>query len=190
MIIAAYLLGAVPSTLWLVRAVCGVDIRTVGDGTQDARSVNQVAGWKWAALAAGLELLKSALAVLAAGWLGFDQGVQMGAGLAAVLGSDFPVFAGFKGGQGLAAVAGAILGLAPLEGGLGLAAFLAVLVLSRRFNLATIAGLVLTVLLLNLPGQAVDPAVFAIVLILTIPAKRALDTPRRRALRRKKSQTP
>jgi hypothetical protein len=101
-IIFSYLLGSIPSAVIVSRLTRGVDIRTLGDGNMGARNTYRTFG-----LAAGLAVAladgcKGALSVLLARWLGLPAAWQTAAAVAAVLGHDFPVFAHFRGGQGLA----------------------------------------------------------------------------------------
>ena len=112
-VIFSYLLGSIPSAVIVSRLTRGVDIRTLGDGNMGARNTYRTFG-----LAAGLAVAladgcKGALAVLVARWLGLPAAWQTVAAVAAVVGHDFPVFARFRGGQGLATILGAFLALFP-----------------------------------------------------------------------------
>lgn len=113
-VIASYLVGAIPTSYLVVRLLKGQDLRTLGSGNLGATNLYRVLGWKYAVPVGIFDLLKGAVPVLvfapAAG--GGDRTAIL-LGLAAVVGHVFSVFAGFKGGKGVATGAGVVLGLAP-----------------------------------------------------------------------------
>jgi glycerol-3-phosphate acyltransferase PlsY len=100
-LLAAYLLGSIPTAVIVVRRVAGVDVRTLGDGNMGARNVSRTLGWKPATVVAFVDFFKGTLAVLLAQQADLAPTWQVAAPFAAALGHDFPVFAGFRGGQGL-----------------------------------------------------------------------------------------
>jgi glycerol-3-phosphate acyltransferase PlsY len=98
---AAYALGSIPTAV-LAGQRAGIDIRDVGDGNMGARNVARSLGARPAIIVALVDVFKGAVAVLIARALGVSEDWVHVAAWAAVLGHDFPVFAGFQGGQGLA----------------------------------------------------------------------------------------
>ncbi len=138
--LGAYLLGAVPFGLLLGR-LAGRDIRREGSGNIGATNVVRVCGWKWGAPAFALDFLKGLLPVLAA-WKWIEPaGVwPILAGVAAILGHNFPVWLKFKGGKGVATSAGAVLGLMPAPLGVALAVFAVVLGVWRYVSLGSISA--------------------------------------------------
>jgi glycerol-3-phosphate acyltransferase PlsY len=119
LIIAAYLLGALPTAYLLVRALRGIDIRTVGSGNVGATNAGRILG-RWAFWCVFLvDLAKGFLPVWGVPRL-FPT-VQSGnlsllpvlLGLAAILGHNFPPYLGFKGGKGVATSLGVVLALDP-----------------------------------------------------------------------------
>ncbi|MDR7465612.1 MAG: glycerol-3-phosphate acyltransferase [Armatimonadota bacterium] len=179
-LVAAYLLGALPSALVVSRRVAGVDIRTVGDGNMGARNVARTLGWRPAAAVGAADFGKGALAIAIAQAAGLSLGWQLAAGAAAVLGHDFPVFAQFRGGQGMATILGTLAVLMPVETFLGLAIFAGGYLLLRHFDASATLGLgslVLLAWLRHRPGLLIGYAVLA---FLSIPAKKAWDLRRRR----------
>ena len=114
----SYLLGAIPTSLLAARLLRGVDLRTVGSGNLGATNLYRAAGWKAAVPVALFDVAKGFVpATVIAGAVGTgarDPGVGLACGIAAVVGHAWSVFAGFRGGKGVATGAGAILGLAPL----------------------------------------------------------------------------
>jgi len=178
-LLAAYLLGSLPSGLLVSRRVAGVDIRTVGDGNMGARNVARPLGWRPAAVVAAADFGKGALAILAAQAAGLPPGWQVATGAAAVLGHDFPVFAQFRGGQGMATILGTAAVLMPAETALGLALFAGGYLLLRHFDASAALGLGSLVVVAwrhHRPGVLIGYIVLA---LLSIPAKKALDRRRR-----------
>ncbi len=182
LVLTAYLLGSFPTALIVSCLKAGVDIRQVGDGNMGARNVAHVLGWGPGILVAVTDSSKGGLAVLLATASGLSEGWRIATAAAAVLGHDFPVWAGFRGGQGMATIVGSLLVLAPPETIAGLVVFGAAYVITRSFDLSAAAGLGVLAYLVWNAGQSDLLTVYTIVLLLSIPAKKALDWPRRRRL--------
>ncbi len=112
--LASYLLGAIPTSLWVVRAVKGIDLRTVGSGNLGATNLYRLLGFRYAVPVGIFDALKGAIPVASLGpWAGLGLTGSLLLGVAAVIGHAFPVFANFKGGKGVATGSGIVLGLAP-----------------------------------------------------------------------------
>ena len=112
--LAAYLLGAIPTSYWVVRLVRGEDLRKFGSGNLGATNLFRVLGWKYAIPVGAFDALKGAIPVMIFGpAAGASPLEAVLLGTAAVVGHVFSVFVGFKGGKGVATGAGVILGLAP-----------------------------------------------------------------------------
>jgi len=113
-VIASYLVGAIPTSYLTVRLIKGQDLRTLGSGNLGATNLYRVLGWKYAVPVGLFDMLKGAVPVLFfAPLAGGGDRTAILLGLAAVVGHVFSVFAGFKGGKGVATGAGVVLGLAP-----------------------------------------------------------------------------
>lgn len=133
----AYFLGAIPFGFLLVKAIKGIDVRTVGSGNIGATNVGRAAGVKIGMLALALDVAKGFIAVT---WIPFAMFVlanghyqfkgildllkqslvgpgfadlRIVCGLAAIVGHIWPAFLNFRGGKGVATAMGALLGLAP-----------------------------------------------------------------------------
>jgi len=115
-IVAAYLLGSVPVGLLLVRMRTGKDIRKIGSGRTGGTNVLRVAG-PWIALLAVLgDIAKGLAAVLLARTVVGTPVVEALAGLLAVVGHNYSIFIGFKGGAGTMTTIGSAFGLWPWIG--------------------------------------------------------------------------
>ena len=119
-IVGAYLLGSVPSAVWLGRAFKGVDLREHGSGNAGATNAFRVLGKRIGTVVLLMDMLKGFLAVnLSLLQHEIDPGseswmlLRIGLGLVAVCGHIFPVLAGFRGGKGVAAITGAALAIHP-----------------------------------------------------------------------------
>lgn len=181
-VVLAYLLGSVPSAVLISRWLIGRDIRTLGDGNMGARNVTRSLGVTPGVVVAVLDAGKAALAVMLARWFGARLEWQYAAGVAAVVGHDFPVWVGFRGGQGMASSLGALLVLLPVPSVIGSAAFGSIYLVTRSFDLGAACGLALILLLAWSAGQPTWALGVVAVLFVSIGLKKALDAPRRRAL--------
>lgn len=115
MLIAAYLIGAIPTGVVLTRMFGGTDIRNSGSGNIGATNVYRVAGKKLGVLTLIGDALKGAVPVLIAMKLLALGDAQVGAvAAAAFIGHCYPVYLGFKGGKGVATALGIFLVLSPL----------------------------------------------------------------------------
>lgn len=112
----SYLLGAIPFGLLFSRAMGGVDVRSVGSGNIGATNVLRAAGQKAALLTLLADCLKGLVLVLLALRLFDDAWTPVLSGVAAIVGHNFPVYLGFKGGKGVATSFGVVLAIAPLSG--------------------------------------------------------------------------
>ncbi|MHB0967635.1 MAG: glycerol-3-phosphate acyltransferase [Bellilinea sp.] len=176
---SAYLLGSIPTALLVGRKLGGIDIRTVGDGNMGAHNLKAQFGWRAGIIVAAIDFSKGALAVAIAQLLSLELAGQLLALAFAVLGHDFPIFAGLHGGQGLATTLGGLLMLANFEMLVGLIIYGVVYLITRNSDLGAGIGTGTAVLLMWLRGQPLLLVLGAVVVILIIPAKFMLDRPRR-----------
>ncbi len=139
-LVAAYLLGSIPTGLVLARFVGGVDIRTTGSGNIGATNVSRALGWKVGVLTLVGDCCKGLIPVLLAQKLGFTEGWIALAGFAAFAGHVYTVFLRFKGGKGVATALGVFLALAPLAVAAAVAIFALVFWKWRYVSLASIAA--------------------------------------------------
>ncbi len=139
LVIAAYLLGSVPTGLLLGKAF-GVDIRSAGSGNIGATNVYRTMGRKLGIMTLAGDCLKGLIPVLAARHLGLPGSWIALAGLAAFLGHVYTVFLGFKGGKGVATALGVFIGASPIAVLAAVAIFALVLWKWRDVSLASISA--------------------------------------------------
>jgi len=113
-LLAAYLIGATPTSYIAGRLAKGIDLREHGSKNLGATNVYRTLGWRWAVPVGLIDIAKGALPVALLGsWAHGASGFPVFLGLAAVLGHIFSPYLGFKGGKGVATAAGMFLALAP-----------------------------------------------------------------------------
>ncbi len=162
-ITSGYLLGSIPMGLLAVRITTGQDIRNIGSGRIGGTNVMRAAG-PWIALTSGLaDVAKGFLAVQLARACGGIPIVEALAGIAAVLGHNYSIFIGFRGGAGTAPTLGSALGLWPWYGVTLLAVGAAVIVITRYASLGSIvAALLLPAFILLRIWQVNEPWAYLI----------------------------
>lgn len=152
-IILSYIVGSIPTSIIITKAIKGVDIRNYGSGNAGGTNVSRVLGKKFGILVILLDALKGVLAVVLVSRLYFGSFpfpnttpfddftlVQIIAGIAAVIGHIWTVFAGFKGGKGIATGLGVLVSVVTLDMVIGLGVFLIVMFLSKYISLASISA--------------------------------------------------
>ena len=112
-VVIGYLLGSFPTAIIITRIRKGIDIRDVDIGNMGGGSVLRQVGTVEGALVIIIDMAKGAAAIVIAQVLGVNEIWVLAAGFAAVLGHIFPVYVGFKGGQGVATIMGVFFILAP-----------------------------------------------------------------------------
>lgn len=156
LILLAYLIGSIPTAVWLSRGFFGIDIRDYGSGNAGATNTFRVLGPRWGTVVMVLDVLKGVVATslyillpyyLTSEW---DRtNFMVGLGLAAVMGHIFPIFADFRGGKGVATLFGMILAIQPVVAVCCVGVFLFVLYLTRFVSLSSIlASIAFAVLIL------------------------------------------
>jgi glycerol-3-phosphate acyltransferase PlsY len=172
-LILAYLIGSFPSAYIVGKMSKDLDIRQVGSRNMGAMNTFYKVGFGWGLLVLLLDIGKGALAVGVAIWLGTHLYVQMGAGVAAVVGHNLPVFLHFKGGKGGASCIGILVVFMPWGIPVYAGLFFVLLAITRfptlSYSLAFLSFPFLGAFLYH----SIALAVFSIVLIL-LPGARYL----------------
>lgn len=146
LIILAYLIGSIPTAVWVSRKVYGIDIREHGSGNAGATNTFRILGSRAGSAVMMIDMFKGFIAVKlsllsAYPWYGEQiTNLQIFLGLAAVLGHIFPIWADFRGGKGIATLFGMILAIQPLVAVSLVGVFLAILFLTRYVSLSSISA--------------------------------------------------
>ena len=107
--ILAYLIGSVSTGILVAKAGKGPDLRTVGSKNTGASNVQRTMGWKFGLITFAGDMLKGLLACVIGGLLTGDHMGALLAGFVSVIGHNWPVFFGFRGGKGVATTCGVML---------------------------------------------------------------------------------
>lgn len=174
-VLAAYLIGSIPSALWVGKLFYGIDIRQHGSGNAGATNVIRVFGYKAGVPVMIFDIFKGWLAVQLAVWInpGDFTGdpliyLRVIMGIAAVIGHVFPVFAGFRGGKGVGTFAGVGIALFPLALLIVLGVFIVVLAITHYVSLSSIIGSLVFPFAAILIEHQQNPALVALSLMVAI----------------------
>jgi glycerol-3-phosphate acyltransferase PlsY len=142
----AYLLGSIPTAVWVGKRFYAIDIREHGSKNAGATNTFRVLGKKPGTVVLFIDILKGAIAVSLPYFIGaitqtkapYLVEIQLISGISAILGHIFPVFAGFKGGKGVATSLGIVIGIHPFTALVCMGLFLLVFLLSAMVSLGAI----------------------------------------------------
>lgn len=156
LVVLAYLLGSIPTSIWVSKAVFGIDIRQYGSGNPGATNTFRVLGSKWGAFVMITDISKGVIAtslyILIPFYLQNElarTNFMIVLGMAAVLGHIFPIWADFKGGKGVATILGMALAIQPIVALICIIVFLITLFTTRFVSLSSmLASVVFMVLIL------------------------------------------
>ena len=156
LIICAYLIGSIPTAVWVSKYLYGIDIRDYGSGNAGATNTYRVLGPRLGTFVMTIDILKGVCATslyLLIPFYMHDEwartNLMVGLGLASVLGHIFPIWADFRGGKGVATLFGMVLAIQPLVALCCVGVFLLVLYLTRYVSLSSItAGIALPICVL------------------------------------------
>lgn len=147
----SYLIGSIPTALLVSKKVYGKDIRTLGSGNVGSTNVFRTLGWQWGVIVQITDIVKGFVAVGLVAYF-FDTQmpfvnrtpfedatvVKLIAGLCAVIGHIWSVFAGFRGGKGINTSVGMLVALAPVEFAVAIGIFMLLLFASGYVSLGSI----------------------------------------------------
>lgn len=149
-VILAYLFGSIPTAVWFGQAFYGVDVREYGSGNAGATNTFRVLGKKAGIIVMLVDIFKGWTAtnlphLLDSSIVGTTDSIsfvnfQLALGVIAVLGHLFPVFAGFRGGKGVATLFGMVIAIQPLAALCCVTVFLLCLLISNYVSLSSISA--------------------------------------------------
>ncbi len=177
LVVLAYLLGSIPTSIWVSKAVFGIDIRDYGSGNPGATNTFRVLGSKWGTFVMIVDISKGVIATSLYILIPFYLQNELARtnfmiilGLAAVLGHIFPIWADFKGGKGVATILGMALAIQPIVALICIVVFLITLFTTRFVSLSSmLASIVFMVLILFIfKEKETSYRVFAIIVALMV----------------------
>lgn len=146
----AYLLGSIPTAVWVGKAKYGVDVREHGSKNAGATNTFRVLGKKAGIVVLLVDVLKGFFAAFlpylcdVGAWQSDELiTVQILAAMMAVIGHVFPIFAQFKGGKGVATSLGVLIGIHPPAAGICILVFLIIFILSKYVSLGAICAAII-----------------------------------------------
>jgi glycerol-3-phosphate acyltransferase PlsY len=145
-LIIAYLFGSIPSAVWIGKIYFGIDIREHGSHNAGATNTFRVLGKKPGMVVLIIDVMKGVFATLIPIFLIGDNildlelKVRIACAFLAVLGHLFPLFAGFRGGKGVATSLGVVIGIAPMAAAISLIIFVIVFLSSRFVSLGAMVA--------------------------------------------------
>lgn len=156
LVVLAYFIGSIPTAVWVSKSVFGIDIRDYGSGNAGATNTFRVLGAQWGSFVMLVDIAKGAIAtslyILIPYYLSNElarTNFMIVLGIVAVLGHIFPIWAGFRGGKGVATLLGMALAIQPLVALICLLVFLITLLATRFVSLSSmLAGVAFMVLIL------------------------------------------
>ncbi len=177
--VAAYLIGSIPTSVWIGKCFYGIDVREHGSGNAGTTNTIRILGTKPGIIVFAIDVLKGFLAVCLTHFTQFEQGtaafvnMQLILGVCAVMGHIFPIYARFKGGKGVATLLGIAIALSPLAALICFCVFAIVLTISKYVSLSSmIAGLTFPILIIavfqiRIPSLIVFSILESVLLIIT-----------------------
>jgi glycerol-3-phosphate acyltransferase PlsY len=148
-ILLSYLLGSIPTALWVGKLFFKIDIREHGSKNMGASNTFRVMGPVYGLLVLLVDMGKGFLAVKLTTFLEYDHSWyfdpalwELICGLTAIAGHVFPLFAGFRGGKGVATLFGVVLAIQPWTALISVLAFLLVVVLTKYISLGSLTGVI------------------------------------------------
>ena len=177
LVVLAYFLGSIPTSIWVSKSVFGIDIRDYGSGNPGATNTFRVLGSKWGTFVMIADITKGVIATSLYILIPFyienelaRTNFMIVLGLVAVLGHIFPIWADFKGGKGVATILGMALAIQPIVALICIVVFLITLFTTRFVSLSSmLASVVFMVLILFIfKEKETSYRVFAIIVALMV----------------------
>jgi glycerol-3-phosphate acyltransferase PlsY len=161
--VIGYLLGSIPAGLVAGKVTRGIDVRDYGSGKTGVTNVLRVLGLRVSLLVAITDIAKGAVPVVIARVLVDDAYGQAVAGMAAVAGHNWPLYAGFRGGRGVATSFGALLAMSPLVALALVPVGIFIAIVTRYMSVMSVGGSVVTGLVfLALAVLGLQPWAYAV----------------------------
>lgn len=146
LLLVAYLLGSIPSGVWIGKIFYKKDIRNFGSGNSGTTNTFRVLGKPAGIIVLLMDILKGTLATCLPLLFQIDDINPLWFGVCAILGHTFPIFAGFKGGKAVATSAGMLLGYNPVFFLYSCVIFVVCLYLTSMVSLSSMIAAVLITL--------------------------------------------
>ncbi len=178
-LLGAYLLGSIPTAVWIGKYFYKIDVREYGSGNAGATNTFRVLGKRAGIPVLLIDVIKGFAAVTLAYTSNYTPGsaqlmnLQLVLGIASLVGHIFPLFASFRGGKGIATLLGIILAVHPYAAFISIGIFILILLISGYVSLSSmIAAIVFPVLVIlvfktTVPSLIIFSILIAIMVLIT-----------------------
>ncbi len=167
-----YLIGSFPTSLIVVKRLAHVDLRKVGSGNLGATNVYRVLGAKWALIVLAVDIFKGVVAVglsyLTIMPMFMAPLLKIAFGLTAIIGHNWSIFAGFKGGKGVATSCGVLAAVAPVPTGMAFLLWAGVFAITRISSVATLSAAFSLPILMGLYDQGIVNIALAVTIVVLV----------------------
>ena len=161
---AAYVVGSIPCGVLVAQRAAGIDITSRGSGNPGATNVARELGLRWGVVTLVLDLLKGFIPVYLSMSFCPDRDITpLLVGFAALIGHQYSVFQGFKGGKGVSTALGVFLALSPEIAGIALVLFVTTVWFSGLVSLGSLVSAVAAPVLMSLLHRHENLIVFSVV---------------------------
>lgn len=179
LLLGGYLLGSIPTAVWIGKFFYKIDVREYGSGNAGATNTFRVLGKKAGIPVLLIDVLKGFAAVKLAYFSPYVPGsnqfinLELVLGIASLVGHIFPLFASFRGGKGIATLLGIVLGVHPYGALISMAVFIIVLLISSYVSLSSIISAILFPIIVififktTVPSLVIFSILIAIMVLIT-----------------------
>ncbi|MDO9184555.1 MAG: glycerol-3-phosphate 1-O-acyltransferase PlsY [Bacteroidia bacterium] len=193
-LLGAYLLGSIPTAVWIGKYFYSIDVREYGSGNAGATNVFRVLGKKAGIPVLLIDVLKGFVAVSLANSSDYTVGsnqfinLQLVLGIASLVGHIFPIFASFRGGKGIATLLGIILAILPFAAFISIGIFIAVLLVSSYVSLGSMTAAVAFPIIVIVGFKTTTPSLIIFSILIAIMVLITHQKNIERLLRREESK--
>ncbi|MFL5762974.1 MAG: glycerol-3-phosphate 1-O-acyltransferase PlsY [Bacteroidia bacterium] len=179
LLLGAYLIGSIPTAVWIGKFFYKIDVREYGSGNAGATNTFRVLGKKAGIPVLLIDVLKGFAAVYLAGLSPYRPAttlfinLQLVLGIASLVGHIFPLFASFRGGKGIATLLGIVLAVHPYAAFISMGIFIVVLLISGYVSLSSMTAavafpvIVIGVFKTGVPSLIIFSILIAIMVLIT-----------------------
>jgi acyl phosphate:glycerol-3-phosphate acyltransferase len=179
LLLLAYLIGSIPSAVWIGKYFYKIDVREYGSGNAGATNTFRVLGKKPGIVVLTIDVLKGFAAVMLAHFSMYTKGstpfinLELVLGIASLVGHIFPLFASFRGGKGIATLLGIVLAVHPTAAGVAIGIFLFILLTTSYVSLGSMCAavcfpfIVVFIFHCNTPSLIIFSVLIAVMVLIT-----------------------
>lgn len=167
--IGAYLWGSLSPALIISDRIGKKDVRKYGSGNAGTTNMMRTFGWKFGLMTFVLDVIKGVAAALIGRWVGGQIGMSVAAVLV-IVGHNWPVYYGFKGGKGIASTLGVMFVLMPMQTAILLPVVILIMALTRYVSVGSMLGVILESICVFIfyPGETLLQVTVAVLTVLAL----------------------